>query len=239
MIIISRLHVNRLYKYFGRQKSLVNQVWESILQRNALCAIELLSKSISWIMSNLQLTPQRICEYWRNGGKIKTVSICSMQFTERTYNRSRFACESKQLKSFLHYIQELYCPNNRPVQSDSKMDLSLQYVEDIASGLTDFEGVMFNILKATLRHPASPPAKGKRLASDINFLCTSQEGDVDEILWQLWPLLLDIACCIPSDHSWQDSLLQCLNTLRLQDGAILNHDKVKNTRKWIQFLEWL
>ncbi|KAL8904591.1 MAG: hypothetical protein Q9171_006996 [Xanthocarpia ochracea] len=100
------------------------------------------------------------------------------------------------------------------------MDIDLQSVEEI--NLTHSERAIFNVLQATLQYPASPQAKCAKLADDIEFCCGSREGgiDVGEILWEVWSLVIDIACCIPPGHSWQDSLVQSLDNLRRRDGAI-------------------
>ncbi|KAL8912921.1 MAG: hypothetical protein Q9172_007401 [Xanthocarpia lactea] len=108
------------------------------------------------------------------------------------------------------------------------MDIDLQSVEEI--NLTHSERAIFNVLQATLLYPASPQAKCARLADDIEFCCGSREGgvNVNEILWQLWSLLIDIACCIPPGHSWQDILLQSLDILRRRDGAIPQYNEVRD-----------
>ena len=105
------------------------------------------------------------------------------------------------------------------------MEVSLQSVED--TNLIDPERAIFNVLKATLRYPANPQAKVIKIADDINFFCISlEEGtDIGEILWEIWSVVIDIVCCIPPGHSWQDCLVLSLDSLRQRDGAILKHNK--------------
>ena len=106
------------------------------------------------------------------------------------------------------------------------MDCVLKHVED--DNLTDSERPMFNVLKATLQYPANSVVKGTKLTNDINFFCSSQEDgvNVDATLWEIWRLILDIASCIPHSHAWHDSLVQSLQSLRRQAGAIPKHDEV-------------
>ncbi len=108
------------------------------------------------------------------------------------------------------------------------MDVDLQSIEKI--DLRYSERAIFNILKATLQYPATPQAKCAKLADDIEFCCGSREGgvNVNEILWELWSLVIDIACCIPPGHSWQDILLQSFDILRRRDGAIPQYNEVRD-----------
>lgn len=100
------------------------------------------------------------------------------------------------------------------------MDVNLQSLENI--DFSHSERAIFNILKATLQYPANPQAKGAKLANDITFFFKSPEEDdcIENILWEVWAVIIDIACCIPSGHLWQESLVQSLNSLRQRDGFI-------------------
>jgi len=92
--------------------------------------------------------------------------------------------------------------------------VGLQSVGDLE--LTAAERAIFNVLKATLQYPVDAKAKGAKLADDIDFFSKSAEGGPG--LWYVWVVVLDIACCIPPGHSWQDSLLRCLDNLRQREG---------------------
>ncbi len=94
--------------------------------------------------------------------------------------------------------------------------ISLQPAEDLE--LTPIQGAIFNVLKATLQYPAKAQAKGIKLADDIDFFSKSTEGGTG--LWEIWDVVLEIACCIPPGHPWQDSLLQALDNLRRREGRV-------------------
>ncbi|KAK7741776.1 hypothetical protein SLS53_004840 [Cytospora paraplurivora] len=79
---------------------------------------------------------------------------------------------------------------------------------------------MFNVLKATLEYPTNSQAKAAKLADDLKFFCSAVEEGPDNILWQLWPLVIDIVSCIPPYHPWQDSLVLSMGILRQQDVPI-------------------
>lgn len=104
----------------------------------------------------------------------------------------------------------------------------MQSVQDI--DFTDSERAMFNVLRATLQYPTNPQAKREKLVDDIIFFCKSRgEGvDVGVILWELWAVIVDIACDIPSDHSWQEILIQSLNSLRQRDDVVPGGGAVRN-----------
>lgn len=106
------------------------------------------------------------------------------------------------------------------------MEISLQSVD---IDLMDSERAVFKVLKATLEYPTDVRVKAQKLADDINFFCKSRIGNIDEgeILWQLWGLLLDITCCIPPGHPWQECLVQALDSLRQRDGAIPGYGEVR------------
>lgn len=106
------------------------------------------------------------------------------------------------------------------------MDIDLQFVE--ARNLESYERAVLNVLKATLQYPADPQRKAEKLASDIVFFCQAEKGadEVDALLWSIWSIIIDVACCIPPGHPWQDSLIACLDILRRQDGAVPNTEEV-------------
>ena len=108
------------------------------------------------------------------------------------------------------------------------MDVNLQSVQDI--DLTDRERPMFNVLRATLQYPTNPQAKREKLVDDIIFFCKSRkEGiDVSVILWELWAVIVEIVYEIPSGHSWQEILIQSLNSLRQRDDIVPGGGTVRN-----------
>lgn len=114
------------------------------------------------------------------------------------------------------------------------MDVDLQSIEKI--DLRYSERAIFNVLKATLQYPATPQAKCSKLADDIEFCCGSREEgvNVNEILWELWSLVIDIASCVPPGHSWQDILLQSVDILRRRDGAIPQYNEVRDASNFIR-----
>jgi len=91
---------------------------------------------------------------------------------------------------------------------------------------------IFDVLKATLQYPANAQAKGVKLADDIIFLSESKEGGGPG-LWWVWMVVLDIARCIPPGHSWQDSLLQCLDNLCQRGGRPKAYNKWPNDEQWV------
>lgn len=118
----------------------------------------------------------------------------------------------------------------RPFSSTKDMTVkaNLQSVEDIE--FTASERAIFNVLKATLQYPANPETKAGKLAADIEFFCKSAEGAaaVDELLWYIWAVIVEIAQQIPPAHPWQVSLIESLDNLRQRHGSILGRDKVSN-----------
>jgi hypothetical protein len=94
--------------------------------------------------------------------------------------------------------------------------VSLKFVEDL--DLTALERPIFNVLKATLHYPADAHNKGRKLADDIDFF--NRVAKPGNELCDVWVVLLDIVCCIPPEHSWQESLLQCLDNLRQREGPV-------------------
>lgn len=100
------------------------------------------------------------------------------------------------------------------------MDVDLQSLEKIQ--FSSRERAIFNILKATLEYPANSQAKSELLVEDIIFFCEPVEDGVEpvNILWELWAVIIDIASCIPPGHSWQESLVQSLNSLRQRNSTV-------------------
>ncbi|KAK0645294.1 hypothetical protein DIS24_g8068 [Lasiodiplodia hormozganensis] len=110
------------------------------------------------------------------------------------------------------------------------VEVNFQSVEDIE--FTASERAIFNVLKATLQYPANPQTKATKLAADIEFFCNSAEGAaaIDELLWYLWAVIVEIAQQIPPGHPWQVSLIESLDNLRQRDGSVLGSDK--STMLW-------
>ncbi|XXH00800.1 hypothetical protein Hte_007151 [Hypoxylon texense] len=103
------------------------------------------------------------------------------------------------------------------------MDINLQYAYD--QTLSDLGRAVFNVLKATLQYPAEPQAKAMKLADDIKFFDKSSDENTDAD-WVTWLVVLDIACCIPPDHPWQNSLVQSLDALRQRDESTPTSDSL-------------
>lgn len=110
------------------------------------------------------------------------------------------------------------------------MEVDLQPVEK-RKWYPDSQRAIFNVLRATLQYPANPEVKSARLVDDIKFFFRG----VDEwnkrgiLLDHLWRVIIETACCIPPGHSWQDSLLESLKSLRQQGGPYADNDKVRDT----------
>lgn len=85
------------------------------------------------------------------------------------------------------------------------------------------ETAMFNLLKANLEFPAGSTVKAKKLVDDIIFIYTSTE-DSPYCSWQLWPMVVALAACIPPDHEWQTSLVEALHLLRQLDDSVAKDD---------------
>ncbi len=83
------------------------------------------------------------------------------------------------------------------------MEINLRFAQ--YKTFTELGRAIFNVLKSTLQYPAEPQTKALKLADDIKFFHESahETSDAD---WVTWCVVLDIACCIPPDHPWQDSL---------------------------------
>lgn len=106
------------------------------------------------------------------------------------------------------------------------MELSLQYVQD--QSFSDLGRAIFDIIKATLQYPAEPQAKAIKLANDVKFFYEASHQTTDTVDWETWWVVLDVVCCIPPDHPWQDSLVQSLDILRQRDGSDSNDDPVRD-----------
>lgn len=108
------------------------------------------------------------------------------------------------------------------------MDVNLQCLE---ADLQDDRRPMFDVLKATLQYPATPEAKGAKLAEDIRFVCGPRDAgyDVGAALMDLWCLVIDMASCAPPDHPWQLSLAQAVDALRRREDSVIENDEVGDT----------
>ena len=116
-------------------------------------------------------------------------------------------------------------PSDEPGSPSEAWGLDLQPFEE-SDGLY-CEDAMFNVLKATIQFPATPQAKAAKLADDMKFFynCTENpDGGVDV----MWMAVFYLAHCIPSDHEWQDSLLQSIHILQLRGGNVSDEDEVSN-----------
>ncbi len=94
------------------------------------------------------------------------------------------------------------------------MEVTLKSVED---NISVRERDIFNVLKATLQYPSNSEARGVQLADNINFFCAALEKDgikAGDTTFYTWCVVLDIVCCIPPGHAWQDSLLHAIKNLR-------------------------
>ena len=109
------------------------------------------------------------------------------------------------------------------------MGVHLHYVADI--DLLDSERAIFNVLKATLEYPVDVSAKSVRLADDIDCFCKAhgESNNVDETLWQVWSVLLEIVSCIPPGHAWQDSLVFSLGHLRDREKSTRGGNEVRDS----------
>lgn len=105
------------------------------------------------------------------------------------------------------------------------MEINLRFAQ--YKTFTELGRAIFNVLKATLQYPAEPQTKALKLADDIKFFHESahETSDAD---WVTWCVVLDIACCIPPDRPWQDSLVQSLDTLRQRYGSGPTDDRVRH-----------
>ena len=109
------------------------------------------------------------------------------------------------------------------------MEINPDYAD--TSQYIEREKAIFDVLMGILRFPAKPTPQSAFLAAAITFFCEpGKDGyQVGGTLDELWRVVLDIACCIPNDHPGQDSLLQCLSTLRKRGNASIGGDKVRLT----------
>jgi hypothetical protein len=99
------------------------------------------------------------------------------------------------------------------------MEVNLRYAEERNSD--DIHGKLFDILKATLQSPINPPAKVAKLVEDIIFIYKTSEdkSPPGADSWFLWFVFFDIVSCIPPGHTWQETLIQTLKSLRQRDGS--------------------
>lgn len=112
-------------------------------------------------------------------------------------------------------------------------NINLKYVE--GKKLGPEARAMFNVLKATLEYPATAQQKGVKIADDIDFFARTFPKHVD--LWTVWFIVLDIAACLPPDHSWQDSLVKGLEDLGQRDICAPGYEHCTNVKRLCLELE--
>ncbi|KAI0378644.1 hypothetical protein F5Y04DRAFT_142704 [Hypomontagnella monticulosa] len=107
------------------------------------------------------------------------------------------------------------------------MEILLESIGNIA--FTEPERAIANVLKATLQYPVNTEAKASKLADDIEFFCKCLQSDIhfDEMLWEVWRVVLELVSYVPPDHQWQESLVQSLVDLRQRNYSNSKHDELR------------
>ncbi|KAF2865463.1 hypothetical protein BDV95DRAFT_612605 [Massariosphaeria phaeospora] len=98
------------------------------------------------------------------------------------------------------------------------MEVDLSSI-DILETLDD-DPTLLNAITATLQSPQDSETKARQVTDSILLYCaeayssTRLSGD----LTQVWWILTDIACLVPPNHPWQDTLVEAVRLLRTQGG---------------------
>lgn len=62
---------------------------------------------------------------------------------------------------------------------------------------------------------------------DQLYLGTRSKKQIENVLWNLWLMPLDIACLIPADHPWREILVGGLKRLHFLDHEVKSIPKVR------------
>ncbi|KAI0015949.1 hypothetical protein F4780DRAFT_783656 [Xylariomycetidae sp. FL0641] len=109
-----------------------------------------------------------------------------------------------------------------------------------AQGIREREKPIFDVLKASLDHPAAPDTLPQRLSDDIVSICKSAREDQDPmvVLIRVWNVMFDMIGCIPPDHEWQDVWVDALKVLQRRENLPPHEKRAKpDGVKW-QELPW-
>lgn len=100
--------------------------------------------------------------------------------------------------------------------------------------------VLFDVFRATMHYPLTVHDKVRKMCSDIDFFVSDafmtgarddEEGSPRRTpIHNVWDTMLYLSCYLPSDHPWQDALVQTVKALSERDGHIIpGDDKVSES----------
>ncbi|KAI0890660.1 uncharacterized protein GGS22DRAFT_184007 [Annulohypoxylon maeteangense] len=98
------------------------------------------------------------------------------------------------------------------------MEVGLKKFEE--TEIFDFGRPIYNALKSTLQHPAEPKVIGAKLAKDITSICEAGIENVADVIPYVWTVIIQMSRHVSPDHPWQDCLVQAVDNLRQQEGAV-------------------
>jgi hypothetical protein len=100
------------------------------------------------------------------------------------------------------------------------MEVNLESIESL--DLSETERNVFKAIKESLQSPLDSEGKAHKIALDLQLLCTEADSPsrLSVVLSDLWQILLELAYLVPPDHSWQDTVVGAVNTLRKQGGEV-------------------
>jgi hypothetical protein len=87
---------------------------------------------------------------------------------------------------------------------------------------SESQRIIFSILANSLRSTADMQRKAANIVEEISTLLKDAHDGPSPALWDLWMVLVDIVYVIPTDHPWQDTLVETLQLMRYQEGHIGN-----------------
>ncbi|CAG8159173.1 unnamed protein product [Penicillium salamii] len=93
---------------------------------------------------------------------------------------------------------------------------------------TQGEADIFQILKQGLSSEADSATGAAQLAESLRVYIHDQAAGsrkvANDLLWDLWPLLVQVVTFLPIDHPWQDCLITTVDKLRREGGRIIASD---------------
>lgn len=98
----------------------------------------------------------------------------------------------------------------------------------------DLGRAIFQVLGDNLRSSVDSPTKASKIADDIGDLCYSlgSTEKASRVLWEFFLVLTAIVEDIPSDHPWQDVLVNAVDLLRRRPGVVGGSRADKEAGKW-------
>ena len=94
------------------------------------------------------------------------------------------------------------------------------------SDSTQSQANVLRILNGALTSQSDPAAASAELVRSLRehgSQSVSPEG-IENFLWDLWLILLDVIRVVPIDHSWHEILIATVDDLRRQGGPVAESD---------------